>query len=51
VTDGKTVITGAFSFTKAVEEEKAENLLVVKGPDLAGKYAQNWQEHLAHSAP
>jgi phosphatidylserine/phosphatidylglycerophosphate/cardiolipin synthase-like enzyme len=51
VIDGGTVITGSFNFTKAAEENNAENLLVIRDPDLPGKYAQNWQEHLGHSSP
>jgi len=51
VIDGGTVITGSFNFTRAAEEENAENLLIIRDPALAGKYAQNWQEHLTHSVP
>ena len=49
VTDGGTVITGSFNFTKAAEENNAENLLIIHDRELARKYTQNWQEHLAHS--
>ena len=30
VIDGQTVITGSFNFTKAAEENNAENLLVIR---------------------
>jgi phosphatidylserine/phosphatidylglycerophosphate/cardiolipin synthase-like enzyme len=31
IIDGETVITGSFNFTKAAEENNAENLLVIRG--------------------
>jgi phosphatidylserine/phosphatidylglycerophosphate/cardiolipin synthase-like enzyme len=49
VIDGQTVITGSFNFTKAAEEGNAENLLVIRSPELAAKYTANWQAHEAHS--
>lgn len=49
VIDGETVLTGSFNFTKAAEEQNAENLLVIHDPQLAAQYAQNWQRHLEHS--
>jgi phosphatidylserine/phosphatidylglycerophosphate/cardiolipin synthase-like enzyme len=51
VIDGHIVITGSFNFTKAAEENNAENLLVIRDSDLAAKYTKNWQEHLEHSVP
>ena len=49
VIDGATVITGSFNFTRNAEENNAENLLVIRSPDLAKKYTANWQAHLKHS--
>ncbi len=49
--DGQTVITGSFNFTTAAEEHNAENLLVIRSPELAAKYTANWQVHAAHSDP
>ncbi|MGA2178311.1 MAG: phospholipase D family protein [Verrucomicrobiota bacterium] len=49
VIDGKTILTGSFNFTKAAEENNAENLLVIQDADLAEKYTANWQAHLKHS--
>jgi phosphatidylserine/phosphatidylglycerophosphate/cardiolipin synthase-like enzyme len=51
VIDGHVVITGSFNFTKAAEEENAENLLVIDGKEVAEKYAKNWQKHREHSVP
>ncbi len=51
VIDGQTVVTGSFNFTKAAEENNAENLLVIHDLALAGRYAANWQVHRAHSEP
>lgn len=50
VIDGATVITGSFNFTKAAEENNAENLLIINDPVLAAKYVANWKTHLSHSA-
>lgn len=49
VIDGETVITGSFNFTKAAEENNAENLLVIRDKKLASLYMKNWQEHAQHS--
>jgi phosphatidylserine/phosphatidylglycerophosphate/cardiolipin synthase-like enzyme len=51
VIDSHTVLTGSFNFTKAAEYNNAENLLVIRGDDLAAKYTANWQAHLKHSEP
>ena len=48
--DGHTIITGSFNFTKAAEENNAENLLIIEGkPELYVAYDRNFGEHLAHS--
>lgn len=49
ILDSKTVITGSFNFTKSAEEKNAENLLIIRDPQLAYKYLTNWQAHFAHS--
>ena len=51
IIDESTVITGSFNFTKAAEESNAENLLVLRSPDLASRYTQQFIEHRRHSAP
>jgi phosphatidylserine/phosphatidylglycerophosphate/cardiolipin synthase-like enzyme len=49
IIDGQTVITGSFNFTKAAEENNAENLLVIRDRKLAERYTKNWREHERHS--
>jgi phosphatidylserine/phosphatidylglycerophosphate/cardiolipin synthase-like enzyme len=49
VIDGAKVLTGSFNFTKAAENENAENLLVISDRKLAAKYSANWTTHLHHS--
>lgn len=49
IIDGYLVLTGSFNFTKAAEENNAENLLVINDPELARQYAQNWSVHAGHS--
>jgi len=51
VIDGKTVITGSFNFTKAAENNNAENLLILRSEELAARYTDNWKHHLGHSVP
>ncbi len=51
IIDGQTVITGSFNFTKAAEEKNAENLLIIKSPELAKLYIANWNHHREHSEP
>jgi len=51
VTDGLTVITGSLNFTKAAEDNNAENLLLIQDTQMAAKYAQNWEVHRQHSEP
>ena len=47
IIDGETVITGSFNFTKNAEENNAENLLVIRSPELATKYAVELERSLA----
>jgi phosphatidylserine/phosphatidylglycerophosphate/cardiolipin synthase-like enzyme len=43
------VITGSFNFTKAAEENNAENLLVIRDRRLSERYTKNWEKHAMHS--
>jgi len=49
VIDHHKILTGSFNFTKAAEENNAENLLVIEDTGLAEKYADNWNIHRKHS--
>ena len=51
VIDNSTVITGSFNFTKAAEESNAENLLILRSPELAARYTAYFLEHRDHSSP
>jgi phosphatidylserine/phosphatidylglycerophosphate/cardiolipin synthase-like enzyme len=50
VIDEATVITGSFNFTKAAEENNAENLLILRSSELAARYTRQFIEHRQHSA-
>jgi phosphatidylserine/phosphatidylglycerophosphate/cardiolipin synthase-like enzyme len=43
------VITGSFNFTRAPEENNAENLLIIRSKELAREYLVNWERHRAQS--
>ena len=49
IIDKKTVITGSFNFTKAAENNNAENLLIISSSDLARYFILNWEMHKEHS--
>ena len=51
IVDDYLVLTGSFNFTKAAEENNAENLLVINDPVLAKQYVENWRAHAQHSEP
>ena len=49
ILDGYLVLTGSFNFTKAAEENNAENLLIINDAELAKSYLANWRAHARHS--
>jgi phosphatidylserine/phosphatidylglycerophosphate/cardiolipin synthase-like enzyme len=51
IIDEAIVVTGSFNFTKAAEESNAENLLILRSPELASLYTRKFIEHRNHSAP
>jgi phosphatidylserine/phosphatidylglycerophosphate/cardiolipin synthase-like enzyme len=51
IIDKTTVITGSFNFTKAAENNNAENLLIIKSKELANLYIDSWMKHREHSEP
>jgi phosphatidylserine/phosphatidylglycerophosphate/cardiolipin synthase-like enzyme len=50
VIDRGTVLTGSYSFTKAAEEQNAEDLIVIRSQPLAELYRENWERHRSHSS-
>ncbi len=49
IIDSDTVVTGSFNFTRAADEQNAENVLIIKSEELAKLYVANWQDHRRHS--
>ena len=49
IIDAETVITGSFNFTKAAEEQNAENVLVIRDRKLASLYTEDWEMRAKHS--
>ncbi|KGT94752.1 hypothetical protein NG99_07100 [Erwinia typographi] len=44
ITDGRTVETGSFNFTRSAEQRNSENALVIRDmPELAERYLAHWQ--------
>lgn len=50
VIDRRTVVTGSYSFTKAAEEQNAEDLIIIRSQPLAELYRENWERHRSHSS-
>jgi phosphatidylserine/phosphatidylglycerophosphate/cardiolipin synthase-like enzyme len=51
IIDKSKIVTGSFNFTKAAEEKKAEDLLIISSKELAIPYLEKWQRHREHSEP
>jgi len=51
IVDDATVITGSFNFTHSAQCCNAENLLVLRSPELAAAYVANFARRKAVSAP
>jgi phosphatidylserine/phosphatidylglycerophosphate/cardiolipin synthase-like enzyme len=49
VIDGVTVITGSFNFTQSAQSRNAENLLVIRNPQLASAYRENFKSRMAEA--
>jgi len=48
--DGRTTVTGSFNFTRAAEEDNAENILILHDqPGVQDAYEENFRTHLAHA--
>ena len=48
VIDASVVVTGSYNFTNSADTRNAENILVLRSPDLAKSYRDNWQIHWSH---
>ncbi len=51
IVDGRTVLTGSFTFTRNAEEIDAADLVIIRSRKAAGAYEANWQVHRQHSRP
>jgi phosphatidylserine/phosphatidylglycerophosphate/cardiolipin synthase-like enzyme len=52
VIDRRAAITGSFDFTKAAQEQNAENILLINDDSvLAAAYTANWEERAEASRP
>lgn len=50
--DGRVLITGSFNFTRAAEEENAENVLILHDQTrLQSAYEENFRKHQQHAEP
>ena len=49
IIDRSLVLTGSFNFKADAETSNAENLLRLRSPELARKYAEDWQKHRGHA--
>ncbi len=49
IVNGETVITGSFNCTRNAEENNAQEVLVIRSPELAAQYTANWKAHLEHA--
>jgi phosphatidylserine/phosphatidylglycerophosphate/cardiolipin synthase-like enzyme len=47
IIDNRVVISGSVNFTRAAENQNAENLMILEGlTDLTRTYRENFQKHL-----
>lgn len=51
VIDGATTITGSFNFTASAQRANAENLIVLRSPEVASAYVANFARRRAVSEP
>ena len=49
IIDQETVITGSFNFSKSADTQNSENVLIIRSPELAVLYRENWMKHRAHA--
>ena len=51
IIDGQEVITGSFNFTKAAQENNAENVVFIRSSEIAKEYLANWERRQQVSSP
>jgi len=51
VIDGELVVTGSYNFTSSAQVRNAENLIILRDPDLAAHYSANWDNREDASYP
>lgn len=51
IIDGAVVLTGSFNFSTNATAANAENMIVLRSPELAESYAENFRRRLALSQP
>jgi phosphatidylserine/phosphatidylglycerophosphate/cardiolipin synthase-like enzyme len=51
IVDDATVVTGSFNFTVSADTKNAENVLILRDPDLAKAYDENFHIRLNASEP
>ena len=49
IIDRSLVLTGSFNFKADAETSNAENLLRLRSPELARRYAEDWQKHRGYA--
>ncbi len=49
IIDRNILITGSYNFSEAAEKKNAENLLIIKNPEISNVYANNWHSRKAES--
>jgi len=43
------VITGSYNFTRSAQNKNAENLLIIKSPQITAQYVHNFDSRLSYS--
>ncbi len=49
--DGEVVITGSYNFSRSAEEKNDENLVIIEGPEMAQRYAEEFERLFAAAIP
>ena len=51
IIDQETVLTGSYNYSVGAENRNAENIIIIKNPDLAQSYLSNWYDRQRESIP